>query len=83
MPRFILAASAGALGLAFTAGALVAARPAATVVIPPGNGTACYYNQSTCAYSAGGYWSSCDSEYEAGWIPTSNARIICDTYNPS
>jgi hypothetical protein len=80
MPRFILAVSAGALGLAFTASALMAARGEGTVALP-GDGTPCYYNQSTCTYTSGAYWSSCDSGYEAGWILTSNAKIICDTYH--
>ena len=82
MPRFILAVAAGALGLAFVGGAITAARGEGTVV-PPADNVPCYYNQSTCVYDAGGYWSGCDSSYPVGWILTGNAKLVCDVYHSS
>jgi hypothetical protein len=82
MPRFILAVSAGALGLAFVGGSLTAVR-AQGIDQAPGDSVLCSYNQSTCTYDGGGYWSGCDSDYPVGSIPTGTAKLICDSYHQS
>ena len=81
MYRFVLAITAGVLNLAFVAGALATVRTDTATQIPPGDNVLCYYNQATCAYDNGAYWSGCDSSYPAGSIPTGTAKLICEAYH--
>jgi len=76
--------ASAAIGLALLAGVtreLIASSKVATVV-PPDN-VGCYYHLWTCSYDGAAYWSGCNPDFSEGWIPTSQARIICTTYHAS
>jgi hypothetical protein len=80
MSKLPLIAATAALGLAFVAGTTRTVAAGAGPVIPSDN-VSCWYKLWSCAYPNGGYWSGCRADLGEGWIPTSNAMMICTQYH--
>jgi len=78
--RFPLMAASAAIGLALLAGVTHELTADTGDVVPPDN-VSCYYHLWTCSYDGDAYWSDCDPSFGEGWIPTSQAKIICVTYH--
>lgn len=68
------------LGLVLVAGATRSATATDQKNIPS-DSIHCYYHLYHCVYEDDGYWSGCDPRYGQGWVPTSSARAICQTYH--
>lgn len=80
MKRFPLMVASAAIGLALLAGATRELTADTGTTTPPDN-VSCYYHLWNCSYDGDGYWSNCNPNYGEGWIPTSQARIICTVYH--
>lgn len=81
MSKLPLIAVTAALGLAIVAGATSSVTAEEAGPIPPSGYINCYKNGSHCSYAGDNYWSGCATRFAEGWIPTSNAILICTTYH--
>ena len=80
MKRFPLMVASASIGLALLAGATHELTADAGTTQPPDN-VSCYYHLWTCSYDGDGHWSGCNPNFGEGWIPTSQAKVICDVYH--
>lgn len=78
--KFPIAVGSTAIGIALLAGASQKVRADTS---GQSDDTQCYYNMYHCSYPGDAYWSNCDPQFVQGYIPTSSAKIICDTYHDS